>query len=125
MTTIPTESIGSVPSSPKLIEAMAGSIRGPLDDQAIPNRARVLKIIHRHIKPAQRAFIDVVSPTDPRAETPEEVRDRTLQTAKHLPIEPPGTTDDRGFSPVRDAAFAKIRARVLGKALASAILGVN
>jgi 5-methyltetrahydropteroyltriglutamate--homocysteine methyltransferase len=94
------------------------------------DRERVLKIIRDHLKPGQRIFVGVVAPIDPRVETPEEVRDRTLLAAKYIPIEQLGTTDDCGFSPFcddtstrRDTAFAKIRARVAGTALASEILG--
>ena len=49
---------------------------------------------------------------------------------EYIPVGQLGTTDDCGFSPfcddtstTRDTAFAKIRARVRGTALASAILG--
>ena len=62
--------------------------------------------------------------------TAEEVRDRVLEAAEFLPIGQLGTTDDCGFSPfaddvstARDLAFAKIRARVEGTALAAAHLG--
>jgi 5-methyltetrahydropteroyltriglutamate--homocysteine methyltransferase len=63
-------------------------------------------------------------------ETAEEVRDRILEAAQYIPVEQLGTTDDCGFSPfsddtstTRDAAFEKIRARVLGTALAAEIIG--
>jgi 5-methyltetrahydropteroyltriglutamate--homocysteine methyltransferase len=89
----------------------------------------VLKIIRKHIKPDQRIFVGVVSPIDGRIETPEEIRDRVLQAAEYIPIEQLGTTDDCGFSPFsddtstsRDTAFAKIRARVLGTALATEMI---
>jgi len=95
-----------------------------------PDRIRVLKIIRRYMKEDQQVFIGVISPIDPRVETPEEVRDRVLEAAEYIPLEQLGTTDDCGFSPfcddtstTRDTAFAKIRARVLGTALASGILG--
>jgi len=75
-------------------------------------------------------FAGVVNPIDPHIETPEEIRDLTLEAAKYIPIEQLGTTDDCGFSPFsdntstsRDTAFAKIRARVLGTALAAKIIG--
>ena len=91
---------------------------------------RVLKIIRAHLKPHQRVFVGVVSPIDPRIETPEEVRDRVLLAAKFIPLQQLGTTDDCGFSPFSDdtsttrkTAFAKIRARVTGTALAAAALG--
>jgi len=54
------------------------------------------------------------------------VRDRVLEAANYIPIAQLGTTDDCGFSPfcddtstTRETAFAKIRARVLGTALAA------
>jgi 5-methyltetrahydropteroyltriglutamate--homocysteine methyltransferase len=87
---------------------------------------RVLKIIRQHMKPDQNVFVGVVAPIDPRVDTPEEVRDRTLQAAKYIPVEQLGTTDDCGFAPFsddistsRDTAFAKIEARVAGTAMAS------
>jgi len=96
------------------------------------DRVRVLKIIREHIKPNQRVFVGVIAPIDPRIETPEEVRDRALEAAEYIPVGQLGTTDDCGFSPfcddtstTRDTAFAKIRARVLGTALASAKLGAG
>jgi 5-methyltetrahydropteroyltriglutamate--homocysteine methyltransferase len=59
------------------------------------------------------------------------VRDRVLEAASILPLDRVGTTDDCGFSPfaddtstARDVAFAKIRARVEGTALAAAKLEV-
>ena len=90
------------------------------------DRVRVLKIIRKHMKPDQKVFVGVVSPIDPRIDTPEEVRDRVLEAAKHIPVEQLGTTDDCGYAPFsddtstsRDTAFAKIEARVQGTALAS------
>ena len=95
-----------------------------------PDRARVLRIIGQHMKPDHRVFVGVISPIDPRIETPEEVRDRVLEAAEYIPVGQLGTTDDCGFSPfcddtstTRDTAFAKIRARVLGTALAADVLG--
>jgi 5-methyltetrahydropteroyltriglutamate--homocysteine methyltransferase len=94
------------------------------------DRVRVLQCIRDNMKPGQRIFTGVVDPTDPRIETPEEIRDRILEAAKYIPIEQLATTDDCGFSPfsddtttTRDTAFAKIRARVLGTALASQSVG--
>lgn len=90
---------------------------------------RVLKIIRDNIRPNQKVFVGVVSPIDPRIDTPEEVRDRVLEAAEYIPIEQLGTTDDCGYAPFsddtstsRDTAFAKIRARVEGTALASRII---
>jgi 5-methyltetrahydropteroyltriglutamate--homocysteine methyltransferase len=94
------------------------------------DRARVLEVIRKHLKPGQRIFVGVVAPIDPHIETPEEVRDRVLEAATYIPLEQLGTTDDCGFSPFsddlstsRDTAFAKITARVRGTALAAAKLG--
>ena len=74
----------------------------------------------------------VVSPIDPHIEPAEEIRDRILQAAEYIPVEQLGTTDDCGFSPFsddtstsRDTAFAKIRARVLGTALATEMIAGN
>jgi 5-methyltetrahydropteroyltriglutamate--homocysteine methyltransferase len=93
------------------------------------DRVRVLKIIKEHVRPEQQVFVGVVAPIDPRIDTPEEVRDRVLEAAKYIPIEQLGTTDDCGYAPFsddtstsRDTAFAKIRARVEGTALASEII---
>lgn len=90
------------------------------------DRTHVLEIIREFIKPEHRVFVGVVAPIDPRVETPEEVRDRILEAAEYIPVEQLGTTDDCGFSPfsddtstTREVAFAKIRARVLGTALAA------
>src|SRR4029078_5409552 len=96
------------------------------------DRTRVLKIIRAHMKPDQRIFIGVTAPINPRIETPEETRDKTLEPPQYIPLDQLGTTDDCGFSPFcddtstsRDTAFAKIRARVLGTSLAAQVLGVR
>ncbi len=96
------------------------------------DRERVLETIRQYLKPEQRAFVGVVSPIDPRQDTPEEVRDRVLEAAKYIPLEQLGTTDDCGFSPfsddtstTREKAFAKIRARVEGTRLAERVLGIG
>jgi 5-methyltetrahydropteroyltriglutamate--homocysteine methyltransferase len=94
------------------------------------DRPRVLKTIRQYLRPNQKIFVGVVAPIDPHIETPEEVRDRVLEAAEYIPLEQLGTTDDCGFSPfcddtstTREKAFAKIRARVLGTALAAQALG--
>jgi 5-methyltetrahydropteroyltriglutamate--homocysteine methyltransferase len=96
------------------------------------DRTHVLKIIRKYLKPDQRVFVGVVAPIDPHIETPEEVMERVLEAAEYIPVAQLGTTDDCGFSPfsddtstTRDTAFAKIRARVEGTALAAARLGGN
>lgn len=93
------------------------------------DRVYVLKTICAYLKPYQRAFIGVIDPTDERIESPEEVRDRVLEAARYIPISQLGTCDDCGFAPfcddtkiTRATAFAKIRSRVAGTALAAAIL---
>jgi 5-methyltetrahydropteroyltriglutamate--homocysteine methyltransferase len=113
---------------PSLFELKVGNFYIELAGE--PDRVRVLKVIRHYLKPDQRAFIGVVAPIDPRIEDPAEIRDRILEAADYIPIEQLGTTDDCGFSPFsddtstsRDTAFAKIRARVLGTALAAEILG--
>jgi len=96
------------------------------------DRPRVLKIIREHLKQNHRIFVGVIATIDPRIETVHEVRDRVLEAAEYIPVGQLGTTDDCGFSPfcddtstTRDTAFAKIRARVEGTALASQELGVG
>ena len=113
---------------PSLFELKAGNFYIALTGEK--DRVRVLKIIRDYMKPDQRIFIGVVAPIDPRIDTPEEVRDRILEAAQYIPIEQLGTTDDCGFAPFsddtstsRDTAFAKIRARVLGTALAAEEIG--
>src|ERR1700719_3029866 len=93
------------------------------------DRPHALKIIRKYRKPDQRVFIGVTAPADPHIETPEEVRDRVLEASDYIPIEQLGTTDDCGFSPFsddtstsRDTAFAKIKARVLGTAMAAKMI---
>ncbi len=115
---------------PSLFELTAGNFYIALAGER--DRVRVLKIIRQHMKANQRVFVGVVAPIDPRVETPEEVRDRILEAARYIPIAQLGTTDDCGFSPFcddtstsRDTAFEKIRARVLGTALASEIIGAG
>jgi 5-methyltetrahydropteroyltriglutamate--homocysteine methyltransferase len=99
---------------------------------AEPDHEYVLKLIRSRIKPHHRIFVGVVSPIDPRIETPEEVRDRVLEAARYIPIKQLGTTDDCGFAPFcddtstsRETAFAKIRSRVQGTALAAEELGLS
>jgi 5-methyltetrahydropteroyltriglutamate--homocysteine methyltransferase len=115
---------------PSLFELKAGRFYVALAGER--DRGRVLKIIREHLKADQRAFVGVIAPIDPRIETPEEVRDRVLEAARYISVEQLGTTDDCGFSPFsddtstsRDTAFAKIRARVVGTALAAKALGLS
>jgi 5-methyltetrahydropteroyltriglutamate--homocysteine methyltransferase len=114
---------------PSLFELRAGNFYIALAGEK--DRERVLKIIRQYLKPDQRVFIGVVSPIDPRIESPEEVRDRVLEAAKYIPLDQLGTTDDCGFSPFSDdtsttrgTAFSKIRARIAGTHLAERVLGI-
>ena len=112
---------------PSLFELQAGNFYIALAGE--PDRTRVLKIIRQYLKPGHRIFIGVVSPIDPRVENPKEIRDRILEAARYIPVEQLGTTDDCGFSPfcddtstTREKAFAKIRSRVEGTALAEEMI---
>jgi 5-methyltetrahydropteroyltriglutamate--homocysteine methyltransferase len=96
------------------------------------DRRYALQIVREHMKPGQRIFVGVVAPIDPHVETAQEVCDRILEAAEYIPLAQLGTTDDCGFSPfsddistTRDTAFAKIRARVAGTALAAQQLGTR
>src|SRR4051812_8138329 len=113
---------------PSLFELKVGNFYIALAGER--DKERVLQMIREHRKPNQHVFIGVVAPIDPRVETPEEIRDRVLQAAQYIPLDRLGTTDDCGYSPfsddtstTRDTAFAKIKARVLGTALAAQKLG--
>ncbi|HVF40091.1 MAG TPA: hypothetical protein VM939_09325 [Gemmatimonadaceae bacterium] len=112
---------------PRLFELNLGyfciAVRGE------PDRRRVLKMLRAHVRPGRQIFVGVISPIDPRIDTPEEVRDLVLEAAEYIPADQLGTTDDCGFAPfsddvstTRDTAFAKIEARVLGTALASRMI---
>jgi 5-methyltetrahydropteroyltriglutamate--homocysteine methyltransferase len=112
---------------PSLFELHVGNFYIALAGE--PDRTRVLKIIRKYLRPGRRVFIGVVSPIDPRVENPEEIRDRILEAVRYIPVEQLGTTDDCGFSPfcddtstTREKAFAKIRSRVEGTALAEEII---
>jgi 5-methyltetrahydropteroyltriglutamate--homocysteine methyltransferase len=115
---------------PSLFELKAGAFYIALAGER--DRRHVLKIIRKYLKRDQRVFVGVIAPIDPHIDTPEEVRDRVLEASEYIPIEQLGTTDDCGFSPFsddtstsRDTAFAKIRARVLGTALAATLIGAH
>jgi 5-methyltetrahydropteroyltriglutamate--homocysteine methyltransferase len=115
---------------PSLFQLKAGSFYIALAGER--DRVRVLKMIRDHVQADQRVFVGVISPIDPRVESPEEVRDRVIEAAAYISLEQLGTTDDCGFAPFcddtttsRETAFAKIRARVLGTALAAEVLGAE
>ncbi len=114
---------------PSLFQLKAGNFYIQLASETDPRR--VLGTIAEHSRPDQRIFVGVVDPIDPQVETAEQVRVRVLEAAEFVDPARLGTTDDCGFSPfgddtstARDTAFAKIRARVEGTALASQQLGV-
>ncbi|WP_328608874.1 cobalamin-independent methionine synthase II family protein [Amycolatopsis sp. NBC_00345] len=115
---------------PALFDLKAGRFFVQLASETDPEAA--LGIIAKHSKPDQRVYVGVIDPIDPRVETAEEVRDRILTAARHIPVERLGTCDDCGFSPFADdtstsrqIAFAKIKARVEGTRLAAESLGLN
>ncbi len=114
---------------PALFATHAGRFYLQLASEA--DRPRVLKLIAELMSGEHKVFVGVTDPICSRVETPEEVCERVLEAAKFLPLDRLGTTDDCGFSPfaddestARDVAFAKIRARVEGTAMAAARLGV-
>ena len=114
---------------PDLFKINAG--RFYLQMASEPDRMRTLQLVSELLGPDRMVFIGVIDPIDPAIETPQQVRDRILEAASFLPIDRLGTTDDCGFSPFaddistsRETAFAKIRARVEGTALAAKELGV-
>jgi 5-methyltetrahydropteroyltriglutamate--homocysteine methyltransferase len=95
------------------------------------DRRRVLTTIRNLLQREQILFVGVIDPINPQIESPDAVRDRVLEAAEFVPLESLGTTDDCGFSPFaddtstsRETAFAKIRSRVEGTAMAAKVLGV-
>ncbi|MER7012091.1 cobalamin-independent methionine synthase II family protein [Saccharopolyspora sp. NPDC000359] len=113
---------------PELFRLQVGNFYVQLANEQDPER--VLGTIARHLPEDSRVFVGVTDPIDPVVESPEQVRDRVLDAARHLPADRLGTCDDCGFSPFgddtstsRDIAFAKIEARVAGTALAAEALG--
>jgi 5-methyltetrahydropteroyltriglutamate--homocysteine methyltransferase len=108
---------------PLLFSLHAGNFY--LEYAAEKNKPAVLNAIKESTKPGQHIFIGVTNVLDPRVETPEEICDLILEAAEYIPADRLGTCDDCGFSPfaddistARDTAFAKIKARVQGTALA-------
>ncbi|MDL4776863.1 cobalamin-independent methionine synthase II family protein [Actinomadura xylanilytica] len=114
---------------PKLFQLKAGRFYVQLASEAEPDK--VLAAIADRLPEDALIFVGVIDPIDPRVETPEQVSDRVLAAARHLPADRLGTGDDCGFSPFaddtstsREVAFAKIRARIEGTALAARRLGL-
>jgi len=115
---------------PHLFDLQAGKFYIQLASER--DRISVLKLIKRLALPHHTIFVGVIDPLTPRIETAAEVRDRVLEAASFIPIHQLGTTDDCGFSPfgddtstTREIAFAKIRARVAGTAMAARQLGTG
>lgn len=114
---------------PKLFQLKVGNFYVQLASE--PDPELVLKLIATHLPPGGRVFVGVIDPIDPRVETPEEVKDRVLEAAQHIPLHQLGTCDDAGFAPwaddtstSREIAFAKIEARVRGTRHAAETLGL-
>lgn len=114
---------------PRLFGLHAGAFYVQLASESDPDR--MLAVIANHAGPDQRIFVGVIDPIDPVVETPEQVRDRVLRAAEFIPPNRLGTCDDCGFSPFgddvstsRDTAWAKVRARLEGTALAAEQLGM-
>ncbi len=90
-----------------------------------------LAMVAEHIRPNQRVYVGVIDVCDENVESAQQVCNRVLAAAEHIPIGQLGTTDDCGYSPFsddvatsRNTAFAKIAARVEGTQIAADKLGV-
>ena len=112
---------------PDLFRMTAGRFYIQMASEA--DKPRVLDIVARERQAEQTTFIGVIDPCDTAVESAGTVCERTLEIAEHLKATRFGTTDDCGFSPFGDdvamaraTAFAKIKARVEGTALAAAKL---
>ena len=112
---------------PELFRLKVGRFYVQLASEA--DRRRVLTTIRDLLKPGQMLFVGVTDPINPKIESAEAVRDRVLEAAEFVPLESLGTTDDCGFSPFaddtstsRETAFAKIKHRVEGTAMADKVL---
>ncbi|MDB5090410.1 MAG: xecA1 [Mucilaginibacter sp.] len=108
---------------PMLFDLNVGSFYLQLASE--PDRTKVLKTIKQYLKPNQTVFVGVIDVLNPIIESKEDVKDRVLEAAEFIPLRQLGTTDDCGFSPfcddvstTRETAFAKIKARIEGTALA-------
>ena len=114
---------------PGLFQMRAGRFYLQMASERDPKR--VLGLVKQLSTPDKIVFVGVIDPISPAVESPGQVRDRVLEAASYMPIEQLGTTDDCGFAPfaddvstARELAFAKIRARVEGTALAAKELAV-
>ncbi len=113
-----------------LLEFPIGSFYIPFMNRAEPER--LLKFLRTNLKKTQRVFIGTTDPTSPEIETPEQVCKTVMQAARYIPPEQLGTTDDCGFAPFADKAYAdrqtalaKIRARIEGTEMATRTLNGN
>jgi 5-methyltetrahydropteroyltriglutamate--homocysteine methyltransferase len=114
---------------PELFRLKVGRFYVQLASEA--DRRRVLTTLRDLLKPGQILFVGVTDPMNPKIESSEWVRDRVLEAAEFIPLAWLGTTDDCGFSPFaddtstsRDTAFAKVKHRVEGTAMADKVLRV-
>ena len=69
---------------PLLFDLHAGTFYLELAGEADPEAGALT--VAGAARPAQRVFVGVTNPIDPEVETPEQVRDRVLLAAKHIPI---------------------------------------
>lgn len=94
--------------------------------------APALSAVAEHLGADQRVYVGVIDVINESVESAEQVCERVMAAAEHIPVDQLGTTDDCGFSPFsddvatsRDTAFAKITARVEGTQMAAEKLGVS
>lgn len=114
---------------PQFMTLNCGRFFMQMASEADPTPA--LAMVAEHIKPNQRVYVGVIDVCNEQVETPQQVCDRVIAAAEHIPVGQLGTTDDCGYSPFaddiatsRDTAFAKIAARVEGTQMAADQLGV-
>lgn len=114
---------------PDLFKLDVGSFFVQMASEKDPEKA--LSEIAKNLNPRQKVYVGVIDVNSPEIETAEEVRDRVLSAAKHIPVSQLGTTDDCGFSPFaddagtsREIAFSKMKARIEGTKLAEKELGL-
>lgn len=95
-----------------------------MKSEAQPDDA--LNAVKENLRAHQKIFVGVTDVNTPVVESVDEVCACIEHAAKFIPLSQLGVCDDCGFSPFaddvstgRDIAFAKIRARVEGTALAS------
>jgi len=112
---------------PDLFQLNAGNFY--LTYAAEKDKQTILETINATALPSQKIFLGVIDVLNPAIETPEQVKDLVLEAAGVIGAERLGTTDDCGFSPFaddtstsRETAFAKIKTRLEGTALAEKAL---